>query len=67
MKRGDLVRPTTHGAWRDVGGHGIVISTYERWPNSPREDEMIVEVLFTATGDKCEFSEYNVEVISESR
>ena len=64
---GDLVRPTTPGAWSAVKNHGIVIATRSRWPNSPREDEMIVEVLFTSTGDVIHASEYSVEVVSEDR
>ena len=67
MKPGDLVEPKTHGAWAAVGGCGVIVDTCPRWPNSPREDERIVKVLFTITGKTYECSEYDVEVISEAR
>jgi len=65
VKIGDLVIRTVSKATREEAP-GIVIDTTYRW-SDVRDEELLVTVLYTQTGDEIEWSEYCLEVINESR
>tara|TARA_Y100000034_G_C6542411_1_gene234023 strand:+ start:211 stop:408 length:198 start_codon:yes stop_codon:yes gene_type:complete len=62
---GDLVIRTVSKATREEAP-GIVIDTKYRWQDV-RDEERLVTVLYLQTGEEIEWSEYCLEVISESR
>ena len=70
MKVGDLVTANTGAKHLTLQKHhgkvGIVIDAEPRWPNSHRENEMLLEVLFP-DGQQGKWSERHLEVINESR
>ncbi len=65
MEIGDLVIRTVSKATREEAP-GIVIDTKYRWQDV-RDEERLVTVLYLQTGEEIEWSEYCLEVISESR
>ncbi len=64
MQVGDLVK--SNAGTKHHGKVGIIINEDPRWPNEPREDEMLFGVLYP-DGQQVTWSERNLEVISESR
>ena len=64
MQVGDLVKSNV--GTKHHGKVGIVIDSEPRWPNSHRENEMLFEVLYP-DGQQRKWSEYNLEIVSESR
>jgi len=65
LKVGDLVIRTVSKVIREEVP-GIVIDTTYRW-QEVRDEELLVTVLYPQTGEQIEWSEYCLEVISESR
>ena len=64
MKAGDLVKSNASRVFH--GKAGIIVGAEPRWPNDPREDEMLFDVLYP-DGQQVTWSERNLEVINESR
>ena len=62
MKIGDLVE--SNAGTRHHGKVGIIVDTEPRWPNEPREDEMLFEVLYP-DGQQVTWSECNLEIIND--
>jgi len=50
-----------------AGQIGIVTERRPRWPDNSREDEMIITVFYPDSGTEEEWSDMDLEVISESR
>ena len=63
MKVGDLVRVIS--GTKHHGSLGVIVDTCPRF-NDPRSEETLMTVLYS-DGDEGGWSEYNLEVISESR
>ena len=61
MKVGDMVKATA-GTRRYRGKVGIIIDDEPRWPEEPREEEMLFEVFYT-DGSLVKWSERNLEVV----
>ncbi len=61
MKIGDLVK--TIAGTNHLGKVGIVIDAESRWPNEPREDEMLFEVLYP-DGTLVTWDGRNLEVVN---
>ena len=62
MKVGDLVKG--NAGTKHHGKVGIVVATTPRWPNEPREDEMLFGVLYP-DGQQVTWSERNLEIIND--
>ena len=64
MQVGDLVK--SNAGTRHHGKVGIIVDTEPRWPNEPREDEMLFEVLYP-DGQQVTWSELNLEIVNAGR
>jgi len=64
MKVGDLVAANT--GTKHHGKVGIIFDAEPRWPNEPREDEMLFGVLYP-DGQQVTWSERNLGIVNESR
>jgi hypothetical protein len=62
VKPGDLV--TVDKGFAGKHGSGIVIATRSRYPNDPREEELVVTVVHPKTGALKKWSSHYLEVIS---
>ena len=64
MKVGDLVKATSET--KHHGSIGLITDTRNRWLD-PRDEEILVTVHYPDSGERISWSEYDLEVISESR
>jgi hypothetical protein len=64
MQVGDLVK--SNAGTKHHGKVGIIVDTESRWPNEPREDEMLFGVLYP-DGQQVTWSERNLEIVNASR
>ena len=64
MKVGDMVRAIAGTRYRGIVG--IIIDDEPRWPEEPREEDVLFEVFYT-DGSLVKWAERNLEVINESR
>ena len=64
MQVGDLVK--SNSGTKHHGKAGIIIGEEPRWPNEPREDAILFEVLYPS-GIRVKWDDRNLEVINESR
>ena len=64
MKVGDLVK--SNAGTKHHGKTGIIVNAEPRWPNEPREDDVLFGVLYP-NGQEVIWSERNLEVLNGSR
>lgn len=62
MKVSDLVKSSTGTKYH--GQVGIIVDSKPRWPNEPRENEMLFVVLYPC-GQQLTWSEYDLENVYE--
>tara|TARA_Y100000593_G_scaffold90062_1_gene175563 strand:- start:137 stop:322 length:186 start_codon:yes stop_codon:yes gene_type:complete len=60
MVVGALVK--TNSGTKHHGKMGIVIDTQYRWTD-PRDEELLVTVLYPDTGEELGWSEYHLEIV----